>query len=166
MDSELWIFNRPRRFIYPNSFNALVKIVSLSCCCGSLFPIVAMNYTWLILCSSLNSWEKIISFLILISFWINVLILVLLVTNHPSKQRKFNKIFLLSRFNVQIHPLIFRMVGRSPSQVSNSRSYGMPRISTCLEDSEFAHAWEFRPPAYTQDGVSLVTAHIGILESI
>ena len=163
MDSELWIFNRSiylSEFVQrvgKNRFSLLLLWIFISYRCNELY----VTYT-----SSLNSWEKIISFLTLISFWINVLILVLLVTNHPSKQRKFNKIFLLSRFNVQIHPLIFRMVGRSPSQVSNSRSYGMPRISTCLEDSEFAHAWEFRPPAYTQDGVSLVTAHIGILESI
>ncbi|KAK9295317.1 hypothetical protein QLX08_010328 [Tetragonisca angustula] len=36
------------------------------------------------------------------------------------------------------------LAGRSPRKVSNSRSVGMPRISTCLEDSEFAHAWRFR----------------------
>ena len=36
------------------------------------------------------------------------------------------------------------LAGRSPRKVSNSRSAGMPRISTCLEDPEFAHARRFR----------------------
>lgn len=36
------------------------------------------------------------------------------------------------------------LAGRSPRKVSNSRSAGMPRISTCLEDFEFAHARRFR----------------------
>lgn len=165
MDSELWIFNRSiylSEFVQrvgKNRFSLLLLWIFISYRCNELY----VTYTLFEFKFVRGNYK---SFLTLISFWINILILVLLITNHPSKQRKFNKIFLLSRFNVQIHPLIFRMVGRSPSQVSNSRSYGMPRISTCLEDSEFAHAWEFRPPAYTQDGVSLVTAHIGILESI
>ena len=165
MDSELWIFNRSiylSEFVQrvgKNRFSLLLLWIFISYRCNELYVI----YTLFEFKFVRGNYK---SFLTLISFWINILILVLLITNHPSKQRKFNKIFLLSRFNVQIHPLIFRMVGRSPSQVSNSRSYGMPRISTSLKDSEFAHAWEFRPPAYTQDGVSLVTAHIGILESI
>lgn len=63
---------------------------------------------------------------------------------------------------IQIHSrvpsiCIPALAGRSPRKVSNSRSAGMPRISTCLEDSEFAHARRFhsrgrarstrRPPA-------------------